>query len=109
MTSRACGWRCRANFWVDLVRGCVRILLPLSILATLLLIAAGVVQNLADPHTVTTLTGSTQHLPGGAIASQEAIKELGHQRRRLLQRQLRAPVREPQRVHEPARDLACSC
>ena len=36
------------NFWVDLVRGCVRILLPLSIVATVLLIAAGVVQNLAD-------------------------------------------------------------
>ncbi len=65
------------NFWVDLVRGCVRILLPLSIVATLLLIAGGVVQNLSDTHTISTLTGGTQHLPGGAIASQEAIKELG--------------------------------
>ncbi|MGA8246893.1 MAG: potassium-transporting ATPase subunit KdpA [Nocardioides sp.] len=65
------------NFWVDLVRGCVRILLPLSIVATVVLIASGVVQNLADTHTITTLTGQTQHLPGGAIASQEAIKELG--------------------------------
>jgi potassium-transporting ATPase potassium-binding subunit len=65
------------NFWVDLTRGCVRILLPLSIVATVVLIAAGVVQNLADPHTVTTLTGATQHLPGGPVASQEAIKELG--------------------------------
>ena len=65
------------NFWVDLTRGCVRILLPLSIVATVLLIAAGVVQNLADPHTVTTITGATQHIPGGPVASQEAIKELG--------------------------------
>ncbi len=65
------------NFWVDLVRGCVRILLPLSVVATVLLIAAGAVQNLADPHTVTTITGATQHLPGGPVASQEAIKELG--------------------------------
>ena len=65
------------NFWVDLVRGCVRILLPLSIVATVLLIAAGAVQNLADTHTITTIAGQTQHLPGGAIASQEAIKELG--------------------------------
>jgi K+-transporting ATPase ATPase A chain len=66
------------NFWVDLTRGCIRILLPLSIVATLLLIGAGVVQNLSDPHTVTTITGATQHLPGGPIASQEAIKELGN-------------------------------
>jgi potassium-transporting ATPase potassium-binding subunit len=65
------------NFWVDLTRGCVRILLPLSIVATVVLIAAGVVQNLSDPHTISTLSGSTQHLPGGPIASQEAIKELG--------------------------------
>jgi K+-transporting ATPase ATPase A chain len=65
------------NFWVDLTRGCVRILLPLSIVATVLLIAPGTIQNLSDPHTVTTLTGATQHLPNGPIASQEAIKELG--------------------------------
>ncbi len=65
------------NFWVDLTRGCFRILLPLSVVATVLLIAAGAVQNLADPHTVTTLTGATQHIPGGPVASQEAIKELG--------------------------------
>ena len=43
----------------------------------MLLIAAGAVQNLADPHTVTTITGATQHIPGGPVASQEAIKELG--------------------------------
>ena len=65
------------NFWVDLVRGCFRILLPLAVLATVVLIGAGVVQNLSDTHTVTTIAGQTQHLPGGAIASQEAIKELG--------------------------------
>ena len=65
------------NFWVDLTRGCIRILLPLSIVATVLLIAAGTVQNLADPHTVSTITGATQHIPGGPVASQEAIKELG--------------------------------
>jgi K+-transporting ATPase ATPase A chain len=65
------------NFWVDLVRGCIRILLPLSIVAAVLLIAAGAVQNLADPHTVHTLSGGLQHVPGGPVASQEAIKELG--------------------------------
>src|ERR1700733_6557137 len=48
------------NFWVALTRGCVRILLPLAVVATLVLIAAGVVQNLADTHTISTLTGGTQ-------------------------------------------------
>jgi potassium-transporting ATPase potassium-binding subunit len=65
------------NFWVDLVRGCVRILLPLAVIATVLLIAAGAVQNLSDPTTVHTLSGGVQHIPGGPVASQEAIKELG--------------------------------
>jgi K+-transporting ATPase ATPase A chain len=65
------------NFWVDLVRGSVRILLPLAVLGTVLLVAAGVVQNLSDPHAVHTLSGASQHLPGGPVASQEAIKELG--------------------------------
>ena len=66
------------NFWVDLVRGCVRILLPLAVIATVVLIAGGVIQSLSDPHTVSTITGGTQHLPGGPVASQEAIKELGN-------------------------------
>jgi K+-transporting ATPase ATPase A chain len=65
------------NFWVDLVRGCVRILLPMALVATVLLIASGVVQNLSDPTTVHTLSGGLQHIPGGPVASQEAIKELG--------------------------------
>jgi K+-transporting ATPase ATPase A chain len=65
------------NFWVDIVRGCLRILLPLSIVVALVLIASGVIQNLSSPHTVHTLTGGTQTIPGGPVASQEAIKELG--------------------------------
>ncbi len=66
------------NFWVDLTRGCVRILLPLAVVGTVVLIAAGAIQNLSDPHTVHTLSGGTQHLPGGPFASQEAIKDLGN-------------------------------
>jgi potassium-transporting ATPase potassium-binding subunit len=65
------------NFWVDVVRGCLRILLPLSVLGAIVLMASGVIQNLADPHTVHTLAGATQQIPGGPVASQEAIKELG--------------------------------
>ena len=65
------------NFWVDLVRICVRILLPVAALAALVLIAGGVVQNLSGGTGVTTLTGGAQTITGGPVASQEAIKELG--------------------------------
>ncbi|KRV48539.1 potassium-transporting ATPase subunit A [Wenjunlia vitaminophila] len=65
------------NFWADLVRGTVRILLPVATLAAIVLVAAGAVQNLSDHHAVTSVTGVTQHLPSGAVASQEAIKDLG--------------------------------
>jgi K+-transporting ATPase ATPase A chain len=65
------------NFWVDLVRGSGRILLPLSIVAAIALLTAGVVQNFSGFTPVDTLAGATQTIPGGPVASQEAIKELG--------------------------------
>ncbi|WP_378145014.1 potassium-transporting ATPase subunit KdpA [Cnuibacter sp. UC19_7] len=65
------------NFWVDLTRATVRILLPLSIIAAIALVVGGVVQNLTGFTEVTTLTGGTQSIPGGPVASQEAIKLLG--------------------------------
>lgn len=65
------------NFWVDLVRGIARLLLPLSIVAAIALLVGGVVQNLNGFVEVTTLGGATQTIPGGPVASQEAIKELG--------------------------------
>lgn len=65
------------SFWVDLTRGTLRILLPLSFVAAIILLIGGVVQNLASPVEVTTLTGGTQSIPGGPAASQEAIKLLG--------------------------------
>ncbi|QCB93548.1 potassium-transporting ATPase subunit KdpA [Cellulomonas shaoxiangyii] len=65
------------NFWVDLLRGTVRILLPVSVLAALVLLAGGVVQNFAGFTDVTTLAGGAQSIPGGPVASQEAIKLLG--------------------------------
>ncbi|PPF79879.1 potassium-transporting ATPase subunit KdpA [Subtercola sp. Z020] len=65
------------NFWVDLTRGTLRLLLPLSILTAVVLIAGGVIQNFAGFTDVTTLTGGTQSIPGGPVASQEAIKMLG--------------------------------
>ncbi len=65
------------NFWVDLTRISLRLLLPLSLLAALVLMVSGVIQNLNPPTDLTTLAGGTQTLPGGLVASQEAIKELG--------------------------------
>jgi K+-transporting ATPase ATPase A chain len=65
------------NFWVDLTRGVVRIMLPLSALAAVILIIGGVVQNLSGFQDVTTLTGGHQSIPGGPVASQEAAKLLG--------------------------------
>ncbi|MDN5717194.1 MAG: potassium-transporting ATPase subunit KdpA [Janibacter sp.] len=64
------------NFWVDLTRGTLRILLPIAFVGAMLLIAGGVVQNFSD-STMTTLAGQSQTLPGGPVASQEVIKELG--------------------------------
>ncbi|WP_329024936.1 potassium-transporting ATPase subunit KdpA [Streptomyces sp. NBC_00690] len=65
------------NFWSDLVRGTVRILLPISVIAALILVACGVIQNFAGIHEVGQFQGGTQQWNGGAVASQEAIKELG--------------------------------
>jgi potassium-transporting ATPase potassium-binding subunit len=65
------------NFWADLVRGTVRILLPISVVAAVLLIAAGAIQNFGGIHTITTLTGDKQAISPGAVASQEAIKDFG--------------------------------
>lgn len=66
------------NFWVDLVRGSLRILLPLSVIGALALVAGGAIQNFALHDTVVdTISGAQQTIPGGPVASQEAIKELG--------------------------------
>ncbi|MEU0368995.1 potassium-transporting ATPase subunit KdpA [Streptomyces sp. NPDC006283] len=65
------------NFWSDLVRGTVRILLPLSVIGAIVLVACGAIQNFAGIHEVGQFTGGTQQWNGGAVASQEAVKELG--------------------------------
>jgi K+-transporting ATPase ATPase A chain len=65
------------NFWVDLIRGLGRILLPLAVVGAIALLAGGVIQNFAGFTDVTTVSGGTQTIPGGPVASQEAIKLLG--------------------------------
>ncbi|GHF47765.1 potassium-transporting ATPase potassium-binding subunit [Kitasatospora xanthocidica] len=65
------------NFWVDLVRINLRLLLPISIVFALVLAASGVIQNFHGFHEVTNLAGDVQKIPGGPVASQEVIKLLG--------------------------------
>jgi potassium-transporting ATPase potassium-binding subunit len=65
------------NFWVDLTRTTMRILLPIAFLGALIYVGTGVVQNLHGFEVVKTLEHNTQVIPGGPSASQEAIKMLG--------------------------------
>ncbi len=65
------------NFWVDLTRTIVYVLLPLSTVVALVFVSQGVIQNLAPYREVTTLEGVTQTIAMGPVASQEAIKQLG--------------------------------
>ncbi len=71
------GPRTLGNFWVDLTRAIVYVLLPLSLVFALVLVSQGVLQNLSAYKEVTTLEGVKQLLAMGPVASQEAIKELG--------------------------------
>nr|WSW42283.1 potassium-transporting ATPase subunit KdpA [Streptomyces sp. NBC_01001] len=70
------------NFWSDLVRGVFRILLPISVIGAIVLVACGAIQNFSGIHEVGQFLnghgmGGTQQWNGGAVASQEVIKELG--------------------------------
>ncbi|TMR40566.1 potassium-transporting ATPase subunit KdpA [Actinomadura geliboluensis] len=65
------------NFWVDLTRTCLRVLLPIAFAGAVLLIAGGLVQNFSGGHAADTITGARQLVPGGPVASQEVIKLLG--------------------------------
>ena len=63
------------NFWVDLVRGTLRILLPVAFIGAIVLLAGGIIQNFhLHDQVVTTLSGAQQTLTGGPIASQEPVK-----------------------------------
>jgi len=64
------------NFWVDLTRIVIRIALPLSVIGGLVLVAGGAVDNFTATHVIHTVTGSSQNMVGGPVASQEVIKEM---------------------------------
>jgi K+-transporting ATPase ATPase A chain len=65
------------NFWQDLTRVLLYVLLPISVVGALVLVSQGVIQNFASYATAHTLVGGTQTIPFGPVASQEIIKELG--------------------------------
>jgi K+-transporting ATPase ATPase A chain len=65
------------NFWVDLTRISLRVLLPIAVVTAIVFVAAGMIQNFHAYHDVSTLAGGTQTIPGGPVASQEVIKQLG--------------------------------
>ncbi|HEY6550815.1 MAG TPA: potassium-transporting ATPase subunit KdpA [Solirubrobacterales bacterium] len=69
--------RAIGNFWQDLVRTLLYILVPISIVGALFLVSQGVIQNLSHATVIHTLTGGSQILAQGPVASQEVIKELG--------------------------------
>ncbi len=94
------------NFWVDLVRISFYILLPISFVAALVLVSQGVIQTLDGSQVIHTIAGGTQTMalgPGRLAGGDQGAR---HQRRRLLQRQQRLPVRELERVDQLRRAAA---
>jgi K+-transporting ATPase ATPase A chain len=65
------------SFWVDLTRGTLYVLLPFSAIVAVLLVSQGVIQNFGAYRTIRTVEGAEQIIPGGPVASQIAIKQLG--------------------------------
>ncbi len=66
------------NFWVDVTRASIRLLIPLSIVGGLVLIAGGSIMNFHPYETYTTLSGAHQTIPGGPVGSMEIIKDMGN-------------------------------
>ncbi len=98
------------NFWIDLIRVTLHVLLPMSFLLALFFICQGVIQNFkADVNhhlsgNASRPCAKPDHPPGaGGLAGGD--QDAGHQRRRFFQRQFRPPVREP----DPAEPILSSC
>ena len=66
------------NFWVDVTRAVFRLLIPIAIVGSIILIANGAIQNFHPYETYTTLSGAKQTIPGGPVGSMEVIKDLGN-------------------------------
>ena len=86
------------NFWVDTTRVVIRVLLPISVIGAIILMATGVIDNFNATHVISTLTGGQQTMVGGPVGLAGGHQGTRQQRRRVLQRELGAPVREPEPV-----------
>ena len=94
------------NFWVDVTRCTLYILMPICILATLFFVWQGSIQNFKGPATATTLEGPTQVIEQGPLGLSVSHENAGNQWRRIFQRELCPPVRESNTTGEPAADVA---
>ncbi len=97
------------NFWVDLVRSCLRILLPLAVVSTIVLVALGAVQNFSSGTDATTLAGIHQTITGGPVASQEAIKELGTNGGGFYNANSAHPFENPNALSATCSRSSCCC
>ena len=94
------------NFWVDLVRGTIRILLPISVIAAIILVIGGSIQNFhLHDQVVNTLAGGQQTITGGPVASQESIKELGTNGGGFYNANSAHPFENPNTLDQLGRDL----
>jgi K+-transporting ATPase ATPase A chain len=76
-SSQSSSGRRIGNFWADVTRSLVRVFVPLSVIGALVMVSQGAVQNFSGFRTASTLAGAAQQVPGGPVASMEAIKLLG--------------------------------
>ena len=97
------------NFWVDLTRCTLYILLPISIVMALFLVWQGMPQNLGAYVDATTLEGAKQTIAQGPVASQIAIKQLGTNGGGFFNANSSRPLREPDAAQRFCRDASPSC
>ena len=94
------------NFWVDMTRGLLYIVIPIAFVAGIIFVGQGAVQTLAGTVTIhDTLNGVTQTIARGPIGFMEAIKQLGNNGGGFLNANSATTVREPDRAHQLAVDL----
>ena len=94
------------NFWQDLVRTTVYILIPFSVVLAILLVTQGVVQTFSNSAVVHGIQGFGQTIARGPVASPDRDEAAGDERRRVLQRELGPPVRRRER--RSATSSSCS-
>ena len=93
------------NFWVDLTRSVLYVLLPISLAGAFVLLWQGVPQNFAAYADVHTIDGAVQSVTGGPMASQEMIKELGTNGGGFVNANSASPNENPHPVLQPDRDV----